>query len=257
MDVLFVGDIVGSVGRHALRVYLERRAGDFDLVVANGENAAGGRGITRATAQEIFAAGVDVLTMGNHVWDKKDARTLLEEDRRILRPANYPEGVPGRGLEYFPSRGGTEVAVINLSGRAFLDRIDCPFRTGAELARRARQRTPLVILDFHAETTSEKIALRYHLDGRVSLLVGTHTHVQTNDDTVSGAGTGYITDVGMCGPEESVIGMKKEPCIERFLTGIPVPLETAQGRGLLCAVAARIEADGRCSRLEKIREPIF
>ena len=254
MEVLFIGDVVGRVGRQAVRDYLSKNRNRYDFIIANGENAAGGRGITRETAAELFYAGIDALTMGNHVWDKKDAHALLKVEGRIVRPANYPEGLPGKGLSYFPTRKGFEIAVINLSGRAFLDTLDCPFRMGAQLLKKARERTPYVFVDFHAEATSEKIAFKYHVDGLASMIAGTHTHVQTNDDEIMDSGMGYISDVGMTGPVDSVIGMKKEGCIERFLYGIPVRLETASGRARLCGIRFTLDETGKCSSIEKISE---
>ncbi len=256
MEVLFIGDIVGRVGRSAVKDYLARHKERYDIVIANGENAAGGRGITKDTAAELFYAGIDVLTMGNHVWDKMEAKALIKVESRIVRPANYPEGLPGKGLSFFPTKAGKEIAVVNLSGRAFLDNLDCPFRMGKQLLKKAQDRTPFVFVDFHAEATSEKLAFRSYVDGMASVIAGTHTHVQTNDDEISESGMGYISDVGMSGPIDSIIGMKKEECIERFLYGIPVRLQTATGRARVCGIRFTLDNKGKCTNIEKIREII-
>ena len=256
MEVLFIGDIVGRPGRMAVRDYLARHKERYDIVIANGENAAGGRGITKETAAELFSAGIDVLTMGNHVWDKVEAKALLKVETRIVRPANYPEGLPGKGLAFFPTRAGQEIAVVNLSGRAFLDSLEDPFRLGQQLLRKARNRTPFVFVDFHAEATSEKIAFRHYVDGMASVIAGTHTHVQTNDDEIGESGMGYITDAGMTGPIDSVIGMRKEECIERFLYGVPARLQMASGRVRLCGIRFTLDATGSCTKLEKVNEII-
>ncbi len=257
MKVLFIGDAVGKPGRQAVRSFLERHRGKWDLVVLNGENLAGGRGISAETAGEMFSAGVHVISTGNHVWDRVEARALLEKERRIVRPGNYTEDLPGAGLAFVPDGKGRELAVINVSGRAFMDTaLNCPFRTARELASRARSRTPFVLVDFHGEATSEKRAFFFHMDGRVSLVVGTHTHVQTNDDEISESGTGYLTDAGMTGVRDSVLGMKREPCLERFLLGVPARMEVAEGRTLLCGLQAELDPDGRCRKLVKIREEV-
>lgn len=256
MRGLFLGDVVGKPGREAVSDYLAGKKDKYDIIIANGENAAGGRGITEKTASALFYAGVDILTMGNHVWDKQEAKSLLAKETRIVRPANYPQGLPGQGLRFFPSRTGKELAVINLSGRTFLNNLDCPFLLAKELIKRALARTPYLIIDFHAEATSEKLAFRYYIQDQASLLVGTHTHVQTNDDVITDGQMGYITDLGMCGPLDSVLGTRKEQCIERFLTALPVRLQVAPGPKQISGVAFELDQKGRCIFLEKIREEI-
>ncbi|QRN86558.1 TIGR00282 family metallophosphoesterase [Clostridia bacterium] len=256
MEVLFIGDIVGRVGRTAVRDYLARYKDKYDFIIANGENAAGGRGITKDTAAELFYSGIDAMTMGNHVWDKMEAKALIKVEGRIVRPANYPEGLPGKGLAFFPTRLGKEIAVVNLSGRAFLDSLDDPFRIGKQLLKKAQERTPYVFVDFHAEATSEKLAFKFYVDGMASLIAGTHTHVQTNDDEITESGMGYISDVGMTGPVDSILGMRKEECIERFLYGIPVRLQTATGRAWISGIHFSLDSKGRCTKIEKIREII-
>jgi 2',3'-cyclic-nucleotide 2'-phosphodiesterase len=229
--ILFLGDVVGKPGRKAVSLFLSRLAAarDVDLVVANGENAAGGMGITEAAARELFDAGVDVLTGGNHIWDKKEGIPLLRSELRVLRPANYPPGVEGRGWGVFHGRSGTAYAVISLAGRVFLGATDCPFRWADATLPEIRKASPCVLVDFHAEATSEKRAMGLFLDGRVSAVVGTHTHVQTADAQLLPNGTGYITDAGMCGPAGSVIGMDPQGVLRRFLLQLPTRFEVGSG----------------------------
>ncbi len=231
MWVLFLGDVVGRPGRKAVSEFLSRLTGvrDVDLVVANGENAASGMGITDAVARELFDAGVDVLTGGNHIWDKKEGAPLLRSEPRVLRPANYPPGVEGRGWGVFHGRSGTPYAVVSLSGRVFLGNPDCPFRWADAMLPEIRRQAACIVLDFHAEATSEKRAMAMHLDGRVSAIAGTHTHVQTADAQLLPGGTGYITDAGMCGPAGSVIGMDPQGVLRRFLLQVPTRFEVASG----------------------------
>lgn len=253
--LLFVGDIVGKPGRDILRRALPRlvaREG-IDLVVANVENAAGGFGITRETAEAILASGVHVMTTGNHVWDKKEALDYVAREPRLLRPVNYPAGAPGRGAAVFTSPGGLDVAVINAMGRVHMPLVDDPFRALDEAVSQMRERTPIVVVDFHAEVTSEKIALAWHLDGRVTLVVGTHTHVVTADERLLPGGTAAITDVGMTGPHDSVIGVEKEPAIARFLNGLPTRFETATGDARLNAVLVDVDAaTGRATAIRRV-----
>jgi len=259
MNVLFIGDVVGRPGRAALRHHLsdlvERcRPG---LVIANGENAAAGFGITASVADEIFAAGVDVITTGNHVWNKKEAEQLLAQDERILRPANYPPEAPGRGAGVFESRGGLPVAVLNLSGRVFMDCIDCPFREAEKQIAQLRPRTPLIVVDMHGEATSEKRAMGWMLAGRVSAVIGTHTHVQTADAQVLPRGTAYITDVGMVGPHESVLGVEAGIVIERFKRKTPVKFELARGPVMIGAAVVDIDEESGCARsIEPLQEVV-
>lgn len=255
MRVLFVGDVTGKPGRRMISGCLPglRRSRDVDVIVANGENAAGGRGLTEGVAQEMFASGVDVITAGNHVWNNREAYELLDADPRILRPANYPPGVPGRGAAAITTAGGARIGVINLQGRVFMQELDDPFRTARDLASQLREELPTVVVDFHAEATSEKVAMGWHLDGRVSAVIGTHTHVQTADERVLPEGTAYITDVGMTGPRDGVIGMARAAVMERFLTQLPVRFEVAAGPVMLNAVLVTVDGDGRATAIERIQ----
>lgn len=257
LQILFVGDVVGKVGRTALaqRIGSLRRQWAADFVVVNGENAAGGAGITPALAEDLFRLGVDVVTLGNHSWDKRQIVSYIEGERRLLRPLNFPPGTPGFGSVVVESRG-RKVAVVNAHGRVFASvTLDDPFRAlDAELAR-LQPITPVILVDFHAEATSEKVAMGWYLDGRVSAVVGTHTHVQTADARVLPGGTAYITDVGMCGPRDSVIGMERNLALERFLTQMPVRLEVAPGPVVLCGACIEVDLEtGRAAGIQRIQE---
>ena len=258
MRILFIGDIVGKPGRRILAQLLPalRREFQIDFVIANGENSAGGFGITRETFEEIVGAGVDVVTGGNHIWQAREVYPLLDSDLRLLRPANYPPGTPGRGGGVFHppgARGKAGVAVLNLEGRIFMDPLDSPFRVGREQAERLRQETPVIVVDFHAEATSEKSALAWYLDGRASAVVGTHTHVQTADERILQGGTAFITDVGMTGPRESIIGMGREEVLQRFLTLLPVRFDVAKGPAQLNAVVVDVDdASGRAGAIQRV-----
>jgi metallophosphoesterase (TIGR00282 family) len=254
MRILFVGDVVGAPGRRIVRQRLKglKRELGAELTIVNGENAAGGAGLTTATAEELFASGADVITTGNHVWDKRDILGFISREPRVLRPANYPEGSPGAGVVLVPV-AGTHVAVLNLMGRVFMPLLDDPFRTTDRILDEIRGKAPVAIVDFHAEATSEKIAFAWSFDGRVSAVLGTHTHVATADARVLPGGTAYITDAGMTGPFDSVIGVKKEQAIERFRTSRSIPYETAEGDVRLSAV--RIDVDsvsGRAQAIERL-----
>ncbi len=256
MKVLFIGDIVGKAGRMALRGLLPNLVDRYkiDLVIANGENIAGGFGITDRTAEEVFACGVHVITSGNHIWDKKESIPYISKENRILRPLNYPPGVPGYGSVIYTISDGTKVGVINLSGRVFMPIIDCPFRVGEEEVKRISKLTEVIIVDFHAEATSEKIAFGYFFDGKVSAVIGTHTHVQTADEKILPNGTAYITDVGMTGPAVSVIGIEKEQIIERFLRQMPMKFETAKGESFLSAVVLDINRKtGKATAIQRLQ----
>ncbi len=256
MRLLMIGDIVGRPGRRAVKQNLPALVGQFgiDMVIANGENAAGGNGITREIAQELFSCGVDVITMGNHVWNQKEIYTYVNQEARIIRPANYPPGTPGRGWGSFRAKSGLEVGVINISGRIFMQELDCPFRKADELVGRFGSKEAVVLVDFHAEASSEKMAMGWYLDGRVSAVCGTHTHVQTADERILPGGTAYITDVGMTGPADSVIGVKKEMVIERFLTQMPRRFEVAEGLYQFNAVLIDVdEESGRASAIKRIQ----
>ncbi len=234
MKVLCVGDVVGSPGRRIFKATIKKLRMEFGIaaVIVNGENAAGGRGITGAIAEELFAAGADVVTLGDHVWDQKETASLLEREKRLLRPANLPPSCPGRGWCVIPTDQG-EITVIALLGRTFMNPADCPFAKVDALLTGPISRTAMVFCDFHAEATSEKICMGWHLDGRVSAMFGTHTHVQTSDAKVLPNGTGYITDLGMTGPVNSVIGREVDAVRQKFITGMPSVFTIAKGPAVL------------------------
>ena len=254
MRVLFISDVVGSPGRSALKALssLSVRLG-VDFCIANGENAAGGFGLTRAIAAEFFSSGVQVITSGNHLWDRKEGSELVAEEPRVLRPANYPPEVPGLGAGVFAARDGTRVGVLNLLGRVFIKEVDCPFRCADQAVEQLKCETPIIIVDMHAEATSEKVAMGWFLDGRVSAVIGTHTHVQTADERILPGGTGYITDAGMTGPFDSVIGIEKEAAIKRFLSQTPVRLVPAKLDVRINGVIVDIEpSSGVCTHIERL-----
>jgi len=255
IKILFIGDIIGQPGRQAVSRELHRLVDRhcIDLVIANGENSAGGFGITQETARELYEHGVHLLTSGNHVWDKKESYGYLDKEERLVRPANYPEGAPGRGTAVVRTSAGIPVAVLNLEGRVFMNNLDCPFRTADREIERLKEMTPIVLVDFHAEATSEKAALGWYLDGRASAVIGTHTHVQTADERLLPNGTAYITDAGMTGSAESVIGMKKDEPIRRFLTQLPTKFEVAKKDLRLNGVVIEVdEATGKAVGIERI-----
>ncbi|WP_319582339.1 TIGR00282 family metallophosphoesterase [uncultured Pseudodesulfovibrio sp.] len=235
MRILFLGDIVGVPGRKAVLNNLARirEEESLDFIFANGENASGGYGLKAKHAKELFKAGLDGITGGNHIWKYKDLYSMLDSDGRILRPHNYPEQLPGSGVQIFRKNGFPAVAVINLLGRTFMPPIDCPFAAAETVLDALPADIPVQIVDFHAEATGEKIAMGYFLEGKVSAVVGTHTHVQTNDAKVLSGGTAYLTDLGMCGAADSCLGMKPEIILDRYLTGLPRQLEAATGPGVL------------------------
>jgi metallophosphoesterase (TIGR00282 family) len=258
MVILFIGDVVGKPGREAVKELLPKLSLQYkpDLTIANGENIAGGFGITEKVASDLFKAGVDLITTGNHVWDRKDGVPYLAKEYRVLRPANYPSGAPGNGSIVYTVKGEKKVAVLNVSGRVFMAALDCPFAVADDEVRRLGEITSKIVVDFHAEATSEKIAFGYFLDGRVSAVLGTHTHVQTADEKILPGGTAYITDVGMTGPSESVIGLEKKQIIQRFLNGMPQKYEVAKGPSALSAVAVEIDNNtGRASSIERLMVP--
>ena len=253
MRVLMIGDIVGRPGRQYLDECLNSIKGQYgpDMIIANVENAAGGMGITFDIADELLAKGIDVLTSGNHVWDKREVLEFIDDQERLLRPHNYPPGTPGRGYTVVQV-GGQRVAVLNLSGRVFFaQHFSCPFRAVDEILNELEGRCDCVLLDFHAEATSEKVAMGWYVDGRVAAVFGTHTHVQTADEMILPNHTAYITDVGMTGPYESVIGMCKTTIIERYLTQLPSRFEVARGKRQLCAVLVETEGN-RARSIERI-----
>lgn len=259
MRVLFIGDVFGKPGRRALQQKLRGliHARSADFCIANVENAAGGFGLTPQLAQELLDLGIDVLTGGNHIWDKKAVVPYIADQPRLLRPLNYPEGVPGAGIFIGDSACGQRVAVLNVQGRVFMPPLDCPFRLGAAAIERARRQTPIVIVDFHAEASSEKQAFAWHVDGRASAVIGTHTHVQTADERLLPKGTAFITDVGMTGPYDSVIGSVPDLSIERFLTQMPNRLEPASSNIRLCAVLIEVEEQtGMAVSIERLNIPV-
>jgi metallophosphoesterase (TIGR00282 family) len=230
LRILLIGDVVGKGGRRAVVELLPKLIGvGVDFIIANGENASGGMGITPPHAEMLLDMGVNCITSGNHIWRKKEIISFLEQEPRLLRPANYPPGAPGRGDGIYTIANGTKVGVLNLEGRVFMRALESPFKTAEEHISSLRRETKVIIVDFHAEATSEKMALGWFLDGEVSAVLGTHTHVQTADERVLPEGTAYITDVGMTGPSNSVIGIKKEIALERFLTMLPNKFEPASG----------------------------
>jgi len=255
VKILFIGDIVGKPGRGLTRQGVARlvdRHG-LDLVVANVENAAGGNGITRDIGDTIRDHGVDVMTSGNHVWDKREALDYIQLEPRLIRPANYPTGVPGSGHVVVNTRSGDPVAVINVMGRVFMAPLDNPFSVVQEEIAAVRSEARVILVDFHAEATSEKIAMGWHLDGRVTAVIGTHTHVQSADARILPGGTAYITDVGMTGAHDSVIGVDKRVILNRFLTGMPGRFDTASGDPRLHAVIVTADtATGRATRIERL-----
>jgi metallophosphoesterase (TIGR00282 family) len=249
MRILFLGDIVGRPGRRSVcsRLPELRREYEVDLVLANAENASGGLGLNQKNARQLHRAGLEVLTSGNHIWRYKEILPFLEETDWLLRPLNYPPRVPGKGYTVVQS-AGIRVAVLNLQGRVFMEPLDCPFRTADVALREMQEQNPEVILvDFHAEATSEKQALRHYLEGRVTALLGTHTHVQTSDACIGRKGTAYITDLGMCGPRDSVIGMDPDPVVRGFKMQLPQRWEVAAGETILNGALLDIDTEsGRC-----------
>jgi len=230
MNILFIGDIVGSPGRAAVKKLLPQAKEEYGLefVITNAENLAGGSGITRREAEELFDSGVDVITSGDHIWKKREIFEFIGQEKRILRPLNFPSGTPGHGFGVFSAKDGIKVGVINVNGRVFMEALECPFRKTLEAAEAISSQTKIIIVDIHAEATSEKVALGWYLDGKVSAVLGTHTHIQTADERILPQGTAYLTDAGMTGPYDSVIGRKVEDVLERFLTCVPTRFEVAK-----------------------------
>ncbi len=257
--ILFVGDIMGRTGRRAAEAWFQEHVedGGFDLIVANGENSAGGFGITERICNSLFSMGIDVITGGNHTFDKKEILPYLNEEPRLLRPANYPPGVPGRGVWTGETSGGVRMAIVNLQGRVFMKGVDDPFRAADVLLESIGEEVDLVVIDFHAEATSEKMAFGWFMDGKVAAVVGTHTHVQTADECLLPGGTAYITDVGMTGPLDSVIGVRKEDALARFKLGIANRFQVAKGNPVFCAAVLELdENSGRATGIERLREEI-
>lgn len=256
MKILYIGDIMGEPGRRVVgrmvpRVVSQRQV---DVVIGNGENVAGGFGITPELAEELFEMGLSVITTGNHAWDKKEILDYFPREPRLLRPANYPAGVPGNGSYIVETPGGEKLAVLQLMGRAYMPTLDCPFQAAKREVAKLKRETAAVLVDMHAEATSEKMAMGHYLDGDVVAVVGTHTHVQTADEQILPKGTAYLTDIGMTGPLHGVIGVKKELAIEKFLTGMPKRFEVASGPTVFCAVLVEVDAQlGKAIAIERIR----
>ena len=257
MKILFVADVVGVPGRRAIEERLRPLRDELavDLCIVNGENVADGVGITPKLAEKLIAAGADAITLGNHTWRRGEIAPYLKENGRIIRPANFSRRAPGRGLTFVPARDGTEVAVVNLQGALFMDTPTHPFEVAEQLIDEARRRTPVVVVDFHAEATSEKVALARMLDGRATAVIGTHTHIQTNDARVLAGGTAAITDAGMTGPHDSVIGVVPELAIRRMRTGMPVRFDTASGDVRIEGVLVECGADGKATACAAVRVP--
>jgi metallophosphoesterase (TIGR00282 family) len=266
VKILFIGDIVGQPGRRAVAELLPklRQEHRLDFVIANGENSAGGSGITPKTAREIFSAGVDVITSGDHLWDQKEVMELLANEKRFLRPLNYPPGTPGQGSAMFEvqslkakGQSPISIAVLNAQGRTFMPPLENPFLLALDEVKRLREQTKIIFVDFHAEATSEKIAFARMLDGQVSAVVGTHTHVQTADEQIFPGGTAYLTDAGFTGPQESVLGREIEPVLKRFLTGMPQRFEVAKNNVLLHGAVIEIDdASGKALKIQRVAEPL-
>jgi 2',3'-cyclic-nucleotide 2'-phosphodiesterase len=259
IKILAVGDIIGKPGREAVAKFLPeiKSRENIDLCIANGENSAGGNGITPPVAEGLFSAGIDVITTGNHVWDKKEVKEIIGRRRNLIRPYNYPPGAPGPGYEIFELKGGLKAGVLNLAGRVFMNSLDCPFRKGEEAVRKIKETTPVIIVDIHAEATAEKSAMGWHMDGLVSAVFGTHTHVQTADERILPGGTAYITDIGMTGSMDSIIGVDRRQVIQRFLTQMPVRFQPESGNVHICGVVIGINAaTGRALSIKRLDEPV-
>ncbi len=257
---MFLGDVFARAGRDAVRVMIPilRQRFQPDIFIVNGENIAGGFGITENLAQKLFRYGVDVITLGNHTWNKRDELgNALDAYENLLRPANYPPGNPGHGWTVFTTETGIKIGVVNLMGRVYLPPTDCPFRIGRDIVEQLRQQTRIIIVDFHAEATSEKVAMGHYLDGLVSAVIGTHTHIQTADEKILPGGTAYITDCGMTGPHDSVIGVKKNIVIEHFLRAVKMRFEPANGGVRVQGVFITIDpSTGFAKHIERIDTPV-
>ncbi len=257
MNLLFLGDVVGKPGRQAVAALLPALIDreEIAFVIANCENVTNGAGVDPKGAEDLLRAGVDVLTSGNHIWRMKEIVPFIENDGRLLRPANFPPGTPGSGCVVRETAGGVRVAVLNLIGRVFMDSVDCPFRAAEAIVPELRRQADVVFVDMHAEATSEKGAMGWFLDGQVSAVVGSHTHVQTADERLLPEGTAYLTDAGMCGPTESVIGVRRELVIRRFLSKMPVRFETAGGAAILQGALVDVdESSGRARSIRRVQQ---
>ena len=259
MKILFIGDITGEPGRRAIKELIPKikKKEKVEFVIANAENVAGGSGVTPSLADELFESGIDVLTSGDHIWKRKDIFDYLGSTKRLLRPANYPTQAPGIGSTVVKSESGTNIGIINLVGRVFMQAVECPFRVAKEEVEKLKDKTRMIIVDIHAEATSEKIALGWYLDGLVSAVIGTHTHVQTADEKILPQGTAFISDAGMTGPFDSVIGRKKEQILSRFITQLPMKFEMAEGDIRLNGVVVDIdEKTGKANSIKRIQEKL-
>ncbi len=255
MKILCIGDIVSRIGRDMLFKYVDnmKYQKGIDLVIANGENATHGRGLARNAYDELIRAGIDVITMGNHTWDAKEVVDIMRNEGNVIRPANYNKKCPGDGSIVFTAKNGVKVGVVNLIGRTYLDPADSPFDAAEREIARLKKSTNIIIVDFHAEATSEKLAMAYFLDGKVSAVFGTHTHVQTADEVILPKGTGNITDIGMTGPQISILGRENNAIIKKFITGMPQKFEIASGKGQFCGCIFDIdEQSGMCTDIERI-----
>lgn len=253
MKILIVGDVVGRIGRRAFERYTKelRQKHGIDLVIVNGENSAGGKGISRKSLDELHRGGADVVTSGNHIWDNREIYSFIDDEPYLVRPGNYPEGAPGKGWCIYPFKSAN-VAVMNLSGRAFMPDMDCPFQKVEDMLAEIGDKADIKILDFHAETTSEKMAMGFYLDGRVQAVVGTHTHIQTSDARILPKGTAYITDLGMVGPWNSVLGVDPEIIIKKFTSCMPVRHELAEGPAVYSAILVELDGARKPIRVERI-----
>ncbi|HIE44227.1 MAG TPA: TIGR00282 family metallophosphoesterase [Candidatus Omnitrophica bacterium] len=254
LRILFLGDIIGKIGRILVKSYLADHRKEVDICIANGENASGGYGLTPKVVDQLFEMGIDVITTGNHIWDRKEIIPHLNGYRRLLRPANYPPDAPGYGKCIAGSANGVYFGIVNLQGRVFMPSLDCPFRRALEEIESMRKKTPFIIVDFHGEASSEKVALGRFLDGKVSAVVGTHTHIQTADECILPNQTAYITDAGMVGSSDSIIGMETKGVLKRFITGIPYRMEAAKGKGILNGVLITVNGEGRAEEIQRIQE---
>jgi metallophosphoesterase (TIGR00282 family) len=259
MRIAFFGDVVGRPGRRAVAIVLRqlKREQSIDFVIANGENAAGGKGIDPGSAEELQDAGVDVITTGNHVWQNREIIPYLAENGRVLRPLNFAPGTPGAGWVVREARDGSAVAVVNVIGRVFMGPADCPFRAVEAVLPEIRGATPVIVVDMHAEATSEKVGMGRFLDGRVTAVIGSHTHVQTADESVLAGGTAVLSDAGMCGPEDSILGVRTDRVLDRFVRQMPVRFEVASGPVLVHGAVVDVDAtSGRATAIRRLRERV-
>lgn len=258
MKILIVGDIVGRPGRQTLKLFLDKHKNKYDFIIVNGENAAAGFGITPKIADELFSWGCDIITSGNHIWDKREIYEYLDNNPKLLRPVNYPNyDTHGYGWTIEKDKKGNKIGVISLQGRVFMPPIDCPFAKIKEIIKEIKKETKNIIVDFHAEASSEKIAMGWHIDGEISCLYGTHTHIQTSDDKILPEGTGYITDIGMTGSTNGVIGMTVESILPKFLNALPQRFEIAEGAERICGIIIDISPEtGECINIERLNKNI-